>query len=169
MSMHPIENGWEIIPDSVEVIHALSYLDSEFKDDFPLIYKEQKLILDMLKLFITGEYGYYFSETHEHERPEELDNLEWKRVYNTPLPFYYKAGEYNSIDVAYTKEYTYYAISLHGCDFASALTEYVRVRFKKYPDQVDPADEDHIYFNADPEESENGVTGPAEYYDEHGL
>jgi len=129
--MHPIENGWEMIPGNTPVAGLchldVSHLVSEYKEEFPLIYKEQVVIHDLLKLFITDEYGYYFSETHEHERPEELDSLEYKRLYYTPLDFYYKAGEYNSIDVAYTKEYTYYAISLHGCSFASALTEYVRV------------------------------------------
>jgi hypothetical protein len=39
----------------------------------------------------------------------------------------------------------------NGCSLASALTEYIR--FKKYPDQVEPVDEDHIYFNADPGEN----------------
>ena len=126
-----IIDGWEICKPNAKglyAFHALSYLDNEFKDEHPLIYQEQKLIIDMLKLFITEHYGYYFSETHEHDRPKELDDLEYKRLYYTPLDFYYKSGEYNCIDVAYTKEYTYYAISLHGCDFASALTEYVRVK-----------------------------------------
>ena len=122
--------NWEICKPDDKGLYAfdgLSYLDDEHKDDSSLIYQEQKLILDMLKLFITGEYGYYFSEVHTHERPEELDSLEFKRVYYTPVDFYHKSGEYNCISVAYTEDYTYYAISLHGCSFASALTEYVRV------------------------------------------
>jgi len=81
----------------------------------------------MLKLFIPGEYGYYFSETHEHDEPEELEDFEYKTVYYTPLDFYYESGEYSRVEVAYTEDYAYYAISLHGCSFASALTEYVRV------------------------------------------
>tara|TARA_R100000773_G_scaffold38118_1_gene33221 strand:- start:828 stop:1226 length:399 start_codon:yes stop_codon:yes gene_type:complete len=125
-----IIDNWEICKPDDKGLYAfdgLSYLDDEHKDDSSLIYQEQKLILDMLKLFITGEYGYYFSEVHTHERPEELDSLEFKRVYYTPVDFYHKSGEYNCISVAYTEDYTYYAISLHGCSFASALTEYVRV------------------------------------------
>ena len=130
--MNKIINGWETCKPNAQglyAFHGLSYLDQEFKDDHPLMCKEQKLILDMLKLFIPGEYGYYFSEIHEHERPEELDDLEYSRVYYTPLPFAYQSGEYNCIDVAYTEDYTYYAISLHVDihGFASALTEYVRV------------------------------------------
>ena len=125
-----IIDNWEICKPDDKGLYAfdgLSYLDDEYKDDSSLIYQEQKLILDMLKLFITGEYGYYFSEVHTHERPEELDSLEFKRVYYTPVDFYHKSGEYNCINVAYTEDYTYYAISLHGCIFACALTEYVRV------------------------------------------
>ena len=125
-----IIDNWEICKPDDKGLYAfdgLSYLDDEHKGDSSLIYQEQKLILDMLKLFITGEYGYYFSEVHTHERPEELDSLEFKRVYYAPVDFYHKSGEYNCISVAYTEDYTYYAISLHGCSFESALTEYVRV------------------------------------------
>tara|TARA_R110000824_G_scaffold134441_1_gene297439 strand:+ start:111 stop:530 length:420 start_codon:yes stop_codon:yes gene_type:complete len=128
--MNKIINGWEMCEPKSERLYAFGddeYFEENFKEDYPLLYKEQRIIQDMLKLFISGEYGYYFSETHEHERPEELDDLEYNRVYYTPLPLYYETGEYNCIDVAYSKDYVYYAISLHGCSFSSALTEYVKV------------------------------------------
>jgi hypothetical protein len=123
-----IKNGWEIIPSDSKTGLFMEEMWME-EEDFPLINKEQKIIHDMLKLFIPGEYGYYFSEIHEHNRPEDIPHGEdaWKRVYYTPLDFFYESGEYNIISVAYTEDYTYYAISLHGCSFSSALTEYVRV------------------------------------------
>jgi|TARA_R110001583_G_scaffold2282_1_gene16815 hypothetical protein len=119
-----IVDGWEIIPSDAK--------EGLFMEEM-WVEEEQQIIHDMLKLFIPEEYGYYFSETHEHDEPEDIPHGEdvtgsvWKRVYRTPLPLYHETGEYNCIDVAYTEDYTYYAISLHGCSFASALTEYVRV------------------------------------------
>jgi len=131
-----IVDGWEIIPSDAK--EGLFMEENWMKEeDFPLINKEQQIIHDMLKLFIPGEYGYYFGEIHEHDDPEDIPHGEgiwkngegiWKTVYNTPRDFYYRASEYNSIDVAYTEDYTYYAISLHGCSLASALTEYVRIK-----------------------------------------
>ena len=139
--MNKIKDGWEIIPADSE---TGLFLPENWMYNEGLAKQEQKIIHDMLKLFISGEYGYYFSEIHEHDRPEEIDNLEYKRLYYTPLPFFHETGEYNSIDVAYksyslsnrlfqkisTENYTYYAISLHGSSFSSALTEYVRVERK---------------------------------------
>ena len=134
--MNKIKDSWEIIPaDSKTGL----FLPENWMYNEGLVKQEQKIIHDMLKLFISGEYGYYFSEIHEHNRPEEIDNLEYKRLYHTPLPFFHETGEYNSIDVAYTEDYslchldehyTYYAISLRGSSFSSALTEYVRVERK---------------------------------------
>ena len=123
-----IKNGWEIIPSDSKAGLFMEEMWME-EEDFPLINKEQQIIHDMLKLFIPGEYGYYFSETHEHDEPEDIPHDEdvWKRVYYTPLDFYYESGEYNIISTAYTEDYIYYSISLHGCSMASALTEYVRI------------------------------------------
>ena len=123
-----IKNGWEIIPSDSKAGLFMEEMWME-EEDFPLINKEQQIIHDMLKLFIPGEYGYYFSETHEHDEPEDIPHGEdvWKRVYYTPLDFYYESGEYNIISTAYTEDYIYYSISLHGCSMASALTEYVRI------------------------------------------
>lgn len=90
---------------------------------------EQDILLDMLKLFITNkaeEYGYYFSEVHEHKRPEDIPT-QWSTVYYSPVHHYYDSGEYNIIETASTKDYVYYSISLHGSSFASALTEYVKI------------------------------------------
>ena len=138
--MNKIIDGWEVCPKHSQGLYAFSdeeYFSENFKEDYPLVYKEQRIIQDMLKLLIPGEYGYYDAETHKHDKPEDIpeflrDDGErvWKTVYDTPLDFYYRAGEYNSIDVAYTEDYTYYDISLHGCSFASAPTEYVRVAKK---------------------------------------
>ena len=132
--MNKIVNGWEVCEPKSERLYAFGddeYFEENFKEDYPLIYKEQRIIQDMLKLIIPADYDYYFSETHTHERPEELDDLKYNRVYYTPLPLYHQSGEYNCIDVAYTEDYVYYAISLHGCSFASALTEYVRIARNK--------------------------------------
>ena len=131
--MNNLINGWEVSEPTGDRLYAFGddeYLIKNFKEEYPLIYKEQRIIQDMLKLFIPADYGYYFSETHEHEEPEDIppygEHL-WKTVYYTPLPLYYESGEYNIIQVAYTEDYIYYAISLHGSSFASALTEYVRI------------------------------------------
>ena len=127
-----IVDGWEIIPSDAKEGLFMEEMWVE-EEDFPLINKEQQIIHDMLKLFFPGEYGYYFSEIHEHDEPEDIPHGEdvtgsvWKRVYRTPLPLYHETGEYNCIDVAYTEDYTYYAISLHGSSFASADTQFVRV------------------------------------------
>ena len=130
--MNKLINGWEVSEPTGDRLYAFG--DDEYvlgsKEEYPLIYKEQRIIQDMLKLFIPADYGYYFSETHEHEEPEDIpphDKDVWKTVYYTPLPLYYDSGEYNIIQVAYTEDYIYYAISLHGSSFASALTEYVRI------------------------------------------
>ena len=127
-----IKDGWEIIPKNTQGLYAFSddeYFEENFKEEYPLVYKEQRIVQDMLKLFIPGEYGYYFSETHEHDEPEDIPHGKgvWKTVYYTPVAFYSKAGEYNIIETVSTEDYIYYAISLHGSGFASALTEYVRV------------------------------------------
>jgi len=127
-----IKDGWEVCPKNTHGLYSFAddeYFSENFKEEYPLVYKEQRIIHDMLKLFIPEEYGYYFSETHEHDEPEDIPHGKgvWKRVYYTPLGFYSKTGEYNIISVSYTEDYTYYAVSLHGCNFASALTEYVRI------------------------------------------
>ena len=47
-------------------------------------------------------------------------------------------------------EYIYHILKIgDGHGFMGSIT---RIDQKPYPDQVDPADEDHIYFNADPGE-----------------
>ena len=117
---------WEITPSDSKTGLFMEEMWRE-EEDSPLINKERQIIHDMLKLFIPGEYGYYFSETHEHDKPEDIPEGVWKRVYYTPLDFYYESGEYNIINTVSTKDYVYYSISLHGSSFSSALTEYVRV------------------------------------------
>ena len=122
--MNKIIDGWEIIPacSRTGIFMKENWMHNEGHAKL-----EQDILQDMLKLFIPGGYGYYFNEIHEHDKPEELEDLKFRDVYYTPLDFYYVSGEYNIIKTASTEDYTYYAISLHGCSFASALTEYVRV------------------------------------------
>jgi hypothetical protein len=138
--MENTNNGWYIHKSSDnEGLFMSEMWDWETLEDFPKIVAEQKIILSMLKLFIKGEYGYYFSETHETEEPSDLptqwdENDEkkkekvWETVYSTPDSYYNSSSEYNYISVHRSKEFTYYAISLHGCSFSSSLTEYVRIR-----------------------------------------
>ena len=122
--------SWEIIPSDSKtgLFMPEMWMDEE---DCPLSNKEQQIIHDMLKLFISGEYGYYFCEVHDSPRPKDIPEFTegvWKKVYDTPLDFYYKSGEYNTITTRTTEDYIYYAISLHGCSMASALTQFVRVK-----------------------------------------
>ena len=137
-------DGWYVYKSSDEDgLFMPEMWDYEtMKEEYPLVYQEMKVIYSILEMFIKSqatEYGYYFSETHETDEPSDLptqwdENDEkkeeeiWKTVYNTPLSYYYQAGEYHHISVHRSDEFTYYAISLRGCSFSSALTEYVRIR-----------------------------------------
>ena len=131
-------DGWYMFNSSDED-GLFSPEDWEVSEKYPLVAAEQKVIHSVLKLFVKGDYGHYFSEIHETDEPSDLptqwdENDEkkekeiWKTVYDTPMSYYYQAGEYHHISVHRSKEFTYYAISLRGCSFSSALTEYVRIR-----------------------------------------
>jgi len=112
------------------------------KEDYPLVYQEQKVIYSMLEVFIKSQapvYGYYFGEIHETDEPSDLptqwdENDEkkeekiWKTVYFTPDSYYNNSYEYNYIGAHRTKEFTYYDVGRHGCDFQSCVSEYVRIR-----------------------------------------
>ena len=84
------------------------------------------------------EVGYYFSEDDGIiERYEEyLAGLEWNYVYDSSQV--YRLGNqdiYNVIKIARTphpefNDYWYLAVSLNGSNLSSALTEYVRFRWK---------------------------------------
>ena len=84
------------------------------------------------------EVGYYFSEDDGViERYEEyLASLEWNYVYDSSQV--YRLGNhdvYNIIKIARTphpefNDYWYLAVSLNGSNLSSALTEYVRFRWK---------------------------------------
>ena len=137
-------DGWYVYKSSDEDgLFMPEMWDYEtMKEEYPLVHQEMKVIYSILEMFIrtqATEYGYYFSETHETDEPSDLptewdENDEkkeekiWKTVYDTPMSYYYQAGEYHHISVHRSDEFTYYAISLHGCSFQSALTEYVRIR-----------------------------------------
>ena len=136
-------DGWYVYKSSDDDgLFMPEMWDWELLDDFPLVKQELKVIYSLLEMLIRSqatEYGYYFSESHETDEPSDLptqwdENDEkkeeeiWKTVYNTPLSYYYQAGEYHDISVHRSKEFTYYGISLRGCSFQSALTEYVRIR-----------------------------------------
>ena len=84
------------------------------------------------------EVGYYFSEDDGIiDRYEEyLAGLEWNYVYDSSQV--YRLGNqdiYNVIKIARTphpefNDYWYLAVSLNGSNLSSALTEYVRFRWK---------------------------------------
>ena len=84
------------------------------------------------------EVGYYFSEDDGViERYEEyLASLQWNYVYDSSQV--YRLGNqdiYNVIKIARTphpefNDYWYLAVSLNGSNLSSALTEYVRFRWK---------------------------------------
>ena len=131
-------DGWYMFNSSDED-GLFSPEDWEVSEKYPLVAAEQKVIHSVLKLFVKGDYGHYFSEIHETDEPSDLptqwdENDEkkeeeiWKTVYFTPDAYYNKSYSYNIIKTHRSDEFTYYAISLHGCDFQSAPTEYVRIR-----------------------------------------
>ena len=111
------------------------------EEDFPLVQQEVKVIYSLLEVLIRSQapvYGYYFGEMHDEEpsdlptqwdeNDEKKEEKIWKTVYDTPASYYSKAYEYHHIATHRSDEFTYYAISKHGCSFQSALTEYVRIR-----------------------------------------
>ena len=121
------KDGWEIVPSDSK---TGLFMQENWMYNEGQAKQEQDILHDMLKLFIPGEYGYYFCEVHDSPRPKDIPEFTegvWKNVYYTPAAFYYKSGEYNIITTTSTEDYAYYAISLHGCSFASALTEFARV------------------------------------------
>ena len=136
-------DGWYVYKSSDEDgVFMPEMWDWETLEDYPLVQQEVKVIYSLLEVLIRSqatEYGYYFNETYQTDEPSDLptqwdENGEkkeeeiWKTVYDTPTAYYSKAGEYHHISVHRSKEFTYYAISLRGCSFQSALTEYVRIR-----------------------------------------
>ena len=111
------------------------------EEDFPLVQQEVKVIYSLLEVLIRSQapvYGYYFGEMHDEEpsdlptqwdeNDEKKEEKIWSTVYDTPAAYYSKAYEYHGISTHRSDEFTYYAISKHGCSFQSALTEYVRIR-----------------------------------------
>ena len=94
------------------------------------------LLYDILEDVV--EAGYYFSEEHGViDRYEEyLASVQWNYVYDSSQV--YRLGNqdvYNIIQIARTphpefNDYWYLAVSLNGSNLSSALTEYVRFRWK---------------------------------------
>jgi hypothetical protein len=135
-------DGWYVYKSSDEDgLFMPEMWDWETLEDYPLVQQEVKVIYSLLEVLIRSQapvYGYYFGEMHDEE-PSDLptqwdENGEkkkekiWKTVYDTPTSYYSKAYEYHIITTHLSDEFTYYAISKHGCSFQSALTEYVRIR-----------------------------------------
>ena len=101
---------------------------------------ESKRVVSLLEeiLVDVGEAGYYFSEEHGViDRYEEyLASLQWNYVYDSSQV--YRLGNqdvYNIIQIARTphpefNDYWYLAVSLNGSNLSSALTEYLRFRWK---------------------------------------
>jgi hypothetical protein len=136
-------DGWYVYKSSDEDgVFMPEMWDWETLEDYPLVQQEVKVIYSLLEVLIRSqatEYGYYFNETYQTDEPSDLptqwdENGEkkeekiWSTVYNTPDAYYNQAGEYHIVKTHRSDEFTYYAISKHGCSFQSALTEYVRIR-----------------------------------------
>ena len=129
-------DGWYVYKSSDDDgLFMPEMWDWESLNDFPLVQQELKVIYSLLEMLIRSqatEYGYYFSESHETDEPSDLQKPTirgvWSTVYDTPASYYNQAHEYHHISTSYSKEFTYYGISLRGCSFSSALTEYVRIR-----------------------------------------
>ena len=135
-------DGWYVYKSSDEDgLFMPEMWDWETLEEYPLVQQEVKVIYSLLEVLIRSQapvYGYYFGEMHDEEpsdlptqwdeNDEKKEEKIWKTVYNTPDAYYSKAYEYHGISTHRSDEFTYYAISLHGCSFQSALTEYVRIR-----------------------------------------
>ena len=135
-------DGWYVYKSSDEDgLFMPEMWDWETLEEYPLVQQEVKVIYSLLEVLIRSQapvYGYYFGEMHDEEpsdlptqwdeNDEKKEEKIWKTVYNTPDAYYSKAYEYHIITTHRSDEFTYYAISKHGCSFQSALTEYVRIR-----------------------------------------
>ena len=136
-------DGWYVYKSSDEdgIFMPEMWPWETLKEESPLVHQELKVIYSLLEVLIRSQapvYGYYFGEMHDEEpsdlptqwdeNDEKKEEKIWKTVYNTPDAYYSKAYEYHIITTHRSDEFTYYAISKHGCSFQSALTEYVRIR-----------------------------------------
>ena len=84
------------------------------------------VIEDILAFKNPTEVSWYFSEVHDtREHVEEyLKTLTFHTVYDSSrIP---GIGDYNIVSIAQDEENFVVAISLNGCNLASALTEYIR-------------------------------------------
>ena len=84
------------------------------------------VIEDILAFKNPTEVSWYFSEVHDtREHVEEyLETLTFHTVYDSSrIP---GIGDYNIVSIAQDEENFVVAISLNGCNLASALTEYIR-------------------------------------------
>ena len=90
---YKIVDGWEICRWSSSWVfnfNRLYFLDDSWRKRCrnPIVYREQAAIHELLNMLINTprDYGYYFSKTHKHDQPKELDNLEFQVIYSTPGP-----------------------------------------------------------------------------------
>ena len=84
------------------------------------------VIEDILAFKNPTEVSWYFSEVHDtRDHVEEyLETLTFHTVYDSSrIP---GIGDYNIVSIAQDEENFVVAISLNGCNLASALTEYIR-------------------------------------------
>ena len=108
---------------------------AEIKEDLLMSVEDSNSdpeFFSLLNRLIFNEYkevGYYFIETSEGPKPEDIPT-KWSLVYDSsPLHGLRltPANEYSLLKVASSNGHLYFAISAFGSSFASALTEYVRV------------------------------------------
>tara|TARA_R110000796_G_scaffold104855_1_gene214784 strand:- start:11441 stop:11938 length:498 start_codon:yes stop_codon:yes gene_type:complete len=164
--MNKFKNGWEIIPKKNIPIDIKDAVTTGVEQDTVI-----RIMSDLLD-DAPDKVGWYFNEVHSAYVDEadvekiydELPN-DWSTVYDSSWLHDQASSGYNIIQVGYGDVKTingkkvrnkFICLSLNGSWGASALSEYFKVVVNnEYPDQVDPADEDHIYFNADPNEKSN--------------
>ena len=126
--MNNQENGgWEQVPVSqIKEDLLMSVEDSNSNNDPEFFSLLNRLIFNEYK-----EVGYYFIETSEGPKPEDIPT-KWSLVYDSsPLHGLRltPANEYSLLKVASSNGHLYFAISAFGSTFASALTEYVKVPY----------------------------------------
>ena len=97
---------------------------------YPDAERVANVVEDILAFKNPTKVGWYFSEVHGQQDTIEdyLDRLTFHTVYNSSrIP---GIGDYNIVKIAQDEEkcnpYFVVAISLNGCNLASALTEYIR-------------------------------------------
>jgi len=120
------ENGFEVI-NTVDTLNDIKATITEGP--------EQDRVVSIVKSLLgnSDTVQWYSAETHSGEDgPDEFKVLEsfpdkMETVYDSASIDHGPSG-YNSIEVAYDKNYCYFILSLNGSSFNSALSDYYRVQ-----------------------------------------